>query len=64
MGDNALGACSHTYDHAVRNARAKVSIEWAISWKSNRGGAGRLPNRRTSRVVRVTVGEIQALVSD
>jgi hypothetical protein len=64
MGDNALGICTHTYDHAVRNARAKVSIEWAISWKSNRGGAGRLPNRRTTRVVRVTVGEIQALVSD
>ncbi|MEY2968795.1 MAG: hypothetical protein RIQ64_1422, partial [Actinomycetota bacterium] len=41
-----------------------VSIEWAISWKSNRGGAGRLPNRRTTREVRVTVGEIQALVSD
>ena len=64
MGDNALGACTHTYDHAVRNAKAKVSIEWAISWKSNRGGAGRLPNRRTTRTVRVTVGEIQALVSD
>ena len=64
MGDDALGTCMHTYNHAVRNARAKVSIEWAISWKSNRGGAGRLPNRKTTRTVRVTVGEIQALVSD
>lgn len=64
MGDNALGTCMHTYNHAFRGARAKVSIEWAISWKSNRGGAGRLPNRKTTRTVRVTVGEIQALVSD
>jgi hypothetical protein len=64
LGDAAVGTCTHTYDHAVREARASVSIEWAISWKSNRGGAGRLANRRTTRVVRVTVGEIQALVSD
>lgn len=64
MGDNALGTCMHTYNHAFRSARAKVSIEWAVSWKSNRGGAGRLPNRKTTRTVRVTVGEIQALVSD
>lgn len=64
LGDSAVGPCMHTYDHALRGARASVSIEWAISWKSNRGGAGRLPNRRTTRVVPVTVSEIQALVSD
>ena len=64
MGDSAVGPCMHTYDHAVRGARAQVSIEWAISWKSNRGGAGRLPNRQTTRTVPVTVSEIQALVSD
>lgn len=64
LGDAATGPCMYTFKHAVRGARAKVSIEWAISWKSNRGGAGRLPNRRTTRVVPVTVSEIQALVSD
>lgn len=64
FGDDATGPCSHTYRHALRGAKAKVSIEWAISWKSNRGTAGRLPNRRTTRVVQVSVGEIQALVND
>lgn len=64
MGDSAMGPCMHTYSHALRGARARVSIEWAISWKSNRGAAGRLPNRRTTRVVPVTVNEIQALVTD
>jgi len=64
LGDSAVGPCMHTYRHAVRGARARVSIEWAISWKSNRGGAGRLPNRRTTRVIPVTVNEIQALVTD
>ena len=64
MGDAAVGACSHVYSRAVRNVGARVSIEWAISWKSNRGASGRLSNRRTTRVVRVSVGEIQALVSD
>ena len=64
LGDDAVGPCMHTYTHAVRGARAEVSIDWSISWKSNRGGAGRLPNRRTTRVIRVTVGEIQALVTN
>ncbi len=63
MGDAATGPCMYTYDHAVRAARASVSIDWAISWKSNRGAAGRLPNRRTTRTIRVSVNEIQALVS-
>ncbi|MBM3729533.1 MAG: hypothetical protein FJW44_01755 [Actinobacteria bacterium] len=63
MGDDAVGPCMHTYNHAFPAARARVTIEWAVSWKSNRGGAGRLPNRRTTRTVRVKVGEIQALVS-
>jgi hypothetical protein len=64
MGDATVGPCSHVYSRPVRNVGARVSIEWAISWKSNRGASGRLPNRRTTRLVRVSVGEIQALVSD
>lgn len=64
MGDDAKSPCMYTYAHAVGAGRAAVSIEWAISWKSNRGAAGRLPNRRTTRNIRVVVGEIQALVSD
>ena len=62
-GDTATSSCMHLYRHAVNAGKASVSIEWAISWKSNWGKSGRLPNRATTRQIKVSVGEIQALVT-
>jgi hypothetical protein len=63
-GDQATSSCMYLYKHAVRSGRANVSIEWEISWKSNWGKSGRLPNRSTTRQISVSVGEIQALVTE
>ena len=63
-GDRATSSCMHTYGRALREVKARVSIKWAVSWKSNRGAGGRLPTLTTTRTVRVSVHEIQALVSD
>lgn len=63
-GDQATSSCMYLYKHAVPSGRANVSIEWEISWKSNWGKSGRLPNRSTTRQINVSVGEIQALVTE
>ena len=63
-GDTATSSCMYLYRHAVSAGKANVSIEWEISWKSNWGKSGRLPNRATTRQITVSVGEIQALVTE
>lgn len=63
-GDAAKSRCMYLYSHAIRAGKASVSIEWAISWKSNWGKSGKLPNRSTTRQITVSVGEIQALVTE
>jgi hypothetical protein len=65
-GSTQASACSHTYrtSSATRSAgtfplRATVTFE--VSWTSNTGAGGSLPNIARSASVDVVVGEIQAI---
>ncbi len=65
-GDDAKSNCMYSYEHSSsRNTlNASVAIRWSISWKSNLGKSGTLPSVTTTRHLPVTVGEIQALVTE
>lgn len=65
-GDSASSSCMYTYrsaSHARSSGRfdARMSIQWTITWRSNLGVGGRLPNVRTGLGTKVRVLELQAL---
>jgi hypothetical protein len=64
-GDTGTSNCMYTYKNSSSRAQLKatVAIKWTISWSSNWGKKGKLPSVTTTRRIPVTVGEIQALVT-
>lgn len=67
MSDSATTPCMYTYrsaSHTQRSGtyRARASIEWKVSFRSNLGIAGPLPNIRTSLPLTARVNELQVLV--
>lgn len=65
-GDAATSTCMYTYriaSHTRSSGRfdARMSIQWTITWTSNLGVGGRLPNVRTGLGTKVRVLELQAL---
>lgn len=66
-GDARESQCSHSWRrssamHPLGRFPARLSIQWEVSWKSNTGAGGRLPDVRTSLPHLVRVREWQALV--
>jgi len=66
-GDEIESSCSYTYEHASTSRPggrfdASVAVDWEISWESNAGSGGTLPNHSSSASLRVTVHELQALM--
>ena len=64
-GDTGSSDCMYTYKNSSsrKELQASVAIKWTISWSSNWGKKGKLPSVTTTRRLPVTVGEIQALVT-
>lgn len=66
-GDEASSDCMVVYRHASVTAvdgvafRARMVIEWDVSWVGSTGGGGALPALSTATPLRVAVGEIQAV---
>lgn len=65
-GDRAATDCMHTYDRPshVREKGtypARISVQWKVTWKSNLGLSGRLPNVRLGMGRTARVLELQAL---
>lgn len=65
-GDRARSNCMHTYRVASHTTsshtyKARLSIQWAVTWTSNLGIGGRLPNVRLGLGSTVRVLELQAL---
>ena len=65
-GATGASSCSHTYrsSSATRAAGTfplQVTVTFAVSWTSNTGAGGSLPNISRSASVDVVVGEIQAI---
>lgn len=65
-GDGARSPCMHTYrtpSHTRRDDafNARLSVQWTVTWTSNLGVGGRLPNVRLGIGTRVRVLEMHAL---
>jgi len=68
IGDDAVSPCMYTYRHsseitASDTFDAQLSIVWKISWTSNVGRGGTLPQYVTTTRQKITVREIQAIVT-
>lgn len=66
LGDRASTDCMHTHDRPshVRDSGtfpARMSVQWKVTWKSNLGVSGRLPNVRLGLGRTARVLELQAL---
>lgn len=66
LGDRASTDCMHTHDrpsHVRENGTfpARMSVQWKVTWKSNLGVSGRLPNVRLGLGRTARVLELQAL---
>jgi hypothetical protein len=66
LGDRATTDCMHTYSRPshVREKGtfpARMSVQWRVTWKSNLGLSGRLPNTRLGIGRTARVLELQAL---
>lgn len=66
LGDRVSSDCMHTYDRPshIREKGtfpARISVQWKITWKSNLGVSGRLPNVRLGLGRTARVLELQAL---
>ena len=69
FGDDARSACMYTYRHSSEITAsdvfaARFSIVWSVAWQSNVASGGSLGAYTTSSDHSVTVGEIQAVVSN
>ena len=67
LGDTATSPCMYTYgsaSHTQRTGtyRARASIVWKVSFRSNLGIGGPLPGIRTSLPLTARVNELQVLV--
>ena len=67
MSDSATSPCMYTYrsaSHTQRTGtyRARASIEWKVSFRSNLGISGPLPSIKTSLPLTARVNELQVLV--
>ena len=67
LSDTAVSPCMYTYrsaSHTRRTGtyRARASIEWKVSFRSNLGISGPLPSIRTSLPLTARVNELQVLV--
>ena len=67
FGDKKDSACMYTYRHSSSLSRdhafhASITTVWEVSWSSNLGIGGRLPDLETSSNVTVQVRELQALI--
>lgn len=66
FGDGRTSSCMHTYTRAShtsgsRRYRARLSVQWTVTWTSNLGVGGRLPSIRLGISTDVRVSELQAL---
>ena len=66
-GDDLESPCSYRYRHASTTQpsgwfEARVSVTWSISWTSNVGLGGQLPDVTLSLPISVRVQELHALV--
>lgn len=69
FGDEIASECMYTYQHAseITNTdvfSSKLSIVWAISWRSNVATGGGLGNYTTSTDQAIVVNEIQAVITN
>ena len=65
-GDRATSECMHTYNtpshtRAKGTFPARMTVQWKVTWKSNLGASGRLPNVRLGIGRTARVLELQAL---
>lgn len=65
-GDAAASTCMHTYTSASHTRstsvyNARLSVQWMVTWTSNLGVGGRLPDIRLGLGTKVRVLELQAL---
>ena len=68
IGDYAPSPCMYTYKHSSAIDRsglfsATLSIVWKITWRSNTGAVGTLPDVTTSSSHQMRIREFQALVT-
>ena len=68
IGDHAPSPCMYTYRHSSAVDRtglfsATLSIVWKITWRSNTGAVGNLPDVTTSSLHQMRIREFQALVT-
>lgn len=68
IGDHAPSPCMHIYSHSSAIERvglfsASLSIIWKITWRSNTGAYGTLPDVTTSSSHQMRIREFQALIT-
>jgi hypothetical protein len=68
FGDDTESPCMYTYRHSSEimpsgTFQGQLSIVWSISWSSNVGRGGKLPDFVTTTTHPITVREIQAVVN-
>ncbi|MEK7293166.1 MAG: hypothetical protein AAB088_06955, partial [Actinomycetota bacterium] len=68
FGDSLDSPCMYTYDHSsalhgTGAFPAKLGIEWHVTWRSNTGASGKLPNVTVNASHQIVVRELQALIT-